>query len=53
MKILILAAGYPDNNGYMGQAYIRTRNLFYKENGIEVIDKEASMKIAEIRKSKK
>lgn len=36
MKILILAAGYPDNNGYMGQAYIRTRNLFYKENGIEV-----------------
>ena len=36
MKILVLAPGYPDNHGDLGLAYIRTRNVYYKEKGVDV-----------------
>lgn len=36
MKFLVITENYPRNNGEYAQAYIRPRNLFYKENGIDV-----------------
>lgn len=36
MKILVLATTYPDNNGSVEHYFIHTRNLYYKNNGMDV-----------------
>ncbi len=36
MKVLVCAQAYPDNNGCVSLMYIHTRNLHYKERGIDV-----------------
>lgn len=36
MKVLILAADYPDLNGKIALFYIHTRSMYYVENGIDV-----------------
>jgi hypothetical protein len=36
MNILVLCTDYPDHSGGIALAYIRTRNIYYKKNGIDV-----------------
>ncbi len=36
MKILVLAANYPNNDGGISLYYIHTRNMYYKKQGIDV-----------------
>lgn len=36
MKYLVLVADYPNLNGGVSLAYVRTRNVYYKEHGIDV-----------------
>lgn len=39
LKLLVLVSDYPDNNGNMALAYVRTRNVYYKSqvNKVDVI----------------
>ena len=37
MKLLVLSANYPDNNGSIGLNYVHVRNVFYKRKGNEVV----------------
>lgn len=36
LNILVLSANYPDNDGGTALAYVRTRNVYYKSQGISV-----------------
>lgn len=36
MKVLVLAAAYPDLDGNVSLMYVHTRNVMYSKNGIEV-----------------
>lgn len=36
LNVLVLVEGYPDNNGNVPLMYIHTRNLYYRDNGIDV-----------------
>lgn len=36
MKVLVLAQSYPDNNGCVELNYIHTRNMYYRDSGIDV-----------------
>ena len=36
MRVLVLAAAYPDNQGNVSLYYIHTRNIYYVEHGITV-----------------
>lgn len=35
-RVLVLAQDYPNNNGGVTLMYIHTRNIFYKNHGIDV-----------------
>lgn len=37
MTILVLSANYPNNNGERTLAYIHTRNVYYSQNGTDVV----------------
>ncbi|MHC5217994.1 glycosyltransferase [Enterococcus sp. LJL128] len=37
MRLFILMTDYPDNNGYVSQYFVHTRNIEYLKSGIEVI----------------
>lgn len=36
MKVLVLAADYPDNKGHVALMYIHSRNVYYSVHGIDV-----------------
>ena len=36
MKVLVVVTDYPNLQGGLALAYVRTRNVYYKERGMEV-----------------
>lgn len=44
MKILVLTEDYPNNDGGVTLMYVHTRNVYYKEHGIEVYNLSFSAK---------